>query len=64
MRKLVVSEFVSLDGVIEHPAWTRPFERTEGLAATLRLVEAKPLGAGVVVRTYQPITNEAASGPH
>ena len=25
MRKIVVSEFVSLDGVIENPAWTFPF---------------------------------------
>ncbi|HEY8601200.1 MAG TPA: dihydrofolate reductase family protein [Thermomicrobiales bacterium] len=25
MRKIVVSEFVSLDGIIEHPAWTMPF---------------------------------------
>ena len=29
MRKVVVSEFVSLDGVIEHPAWTVPFESEE-----------------------------------
>ena len=26
MRKLVVSEFVSLDGVIEEPGWTFQFE--------------------------------------
>ena len=26
MRKLVVSEFVSLDGVVEEPSWTFPFE--------------------------------------
>jgi dihydrofolate reductase len=26
MRKLVVSEFVSLDGVVEEPGWTFPFE--------------------------------------
>ncbi len=29
MRKLVVSEFVSLDGVIENPAWTVPFRSEE-----------------------------------
>lgn len=26
MRRLVVSEFVSLDGVVEDPSWTFPFE--------------------------------------
>lgn len=25
MRKIVVSEFVSLDGVMEEPQWTAPF---------------------------------------
>jgi dihydrofolate reductase len=30
MRKVVVSEFVSLDGVMENPAWTMPFRSTEG----------------------------------
>ncbi len=25
MRKIVVTEFVSLDGVVEHPAWTAPY---------------------------------------
>lgn len=29
MRKLVVSEFVSLDGVIEEPMWTFPYWRDE-----------------------------------
>lgn len=29
MRKIVVSEFISLDGVIENPAWTMPFHSTE-----------------------------------
>jgi len=29
MRKLVVSEFVSLDGVIENPDWTWPFNAEE-----------------------------------
>jgi hypothetical protein len=26
MRKLVVSEFVSLDGVVEEPSWTFQFD--------------------------------------
>jgi len=25
MRKLVVTEFLSLDGIVEHPAWTAPY---------------------------------------
>jgi hypothetical protein len=29
MRKLVVSEFVSLDGVMENPDWTWPFNTEE-----------------------------------
>lgn len=29
MRKLVVSEFLSLDGVVEDPAWSFPFESEE-----------------------------------
>lgn len=29
MRKVVVSEFISLDGVIENPAWTFQFESEE-----------------------------------
>src|SRR3954463_3422594 len=29
MRKLVVSEFMSLDGVIENPAWTFPYWNDE-----------------------------------
>lgn len=29
MRKVVVSEFVSLDGVMENPSWTFPFGTTE-----------------------------------
>jgi dihydrofolate reductase len=29
VRRLVVSEFVSLDGVVESPAWTFQFESTD-----------------------------------
>ena len=29
MRKLFVTEFVSLDGVMEHPAWTAPYWNDE-----------------------------------
>lgn len=29
MRKIVVTEFLSLDGVMEHPAWTMPYWNDE-----------------------------------
>jgi len=29
MRKIIVSEFVSIDGVMEEPAWTFPFNTSE-----------------------------------
>jgi hypothetical protein len=29
MRKVIVSEFVSLDGVMEEPAWTEPYWNDE-----------------------------------
>lgn len=46
MRKLVVSEFISLDGVVENPAWTMPywaddiaaFKGEEQMAAELLLL--------------------------
>jgi dihydrofolate reductase len=47
MRKIVVSEFVSLDGVIENPAWTVPFRSTEGEQykfAELKAADALLLG--------------------
>src|SRR5215210_921312 len=47
MRKLVVSEFVTLDGVFEDPAWTFPYRSEEGEAfklAELRAADALLLG--------------------
>ena len=47
MRKLVVSEFVTLDGVFEDPAWTFPFRSEEGEAfkfAELQAADALLLG--------------------
>ena len=47
MRKVVVSEFVSLDGVFEDPSWTFPFRSEEGEAfklAELRAADALLLG--------------------
>ncbi len=32
MSKLVVSEFLSLDGVMEHPEWTAPYRNDESTA--------------------------------
>lgn len=29
MRKIVVTEFLSLDGIMEHPAWTFPYWNDE-----------------------------------
>ena len=29
MRKVIVSEYVSLDGVVEEPAWTMPYWNDE-----------------------------------
>jgi dihydrofolate reductase len=47
MRKVVVSEFVSLDGVFEEPAWTFDFHSDEGHAfkfAELQAADALLLG--------------------
>ena len=47
MRKLVVSEFVTLDGVIEDPTWTFPFPSEEQNAfkfAELKAADALLLG--------------------
>ena len=47
MRKLVVSEFVTLDGVFEDPSWTRQFRSQEGEAfkfAELKAADALLLG--------------------
>lgn len=47
MRKIIVSEFVSLDGVMEEPEWTMPFfgeEQGQYKLAELRAVDALLLG--------------------
>jgi dihydrofolate reductase len=47
MRKVVVSEFVTLDGVIENPAWTMPFngeEQNHFKFAELKAADALLLG--------------------
>ncbi len=47
MRKVVVSEFVTLDGVFEDPAWTFPFRSEEGeryKLAELQAADALLLG--------------------
>src|SRR5215210_1965646 len=47
MRKLVVSEFVTLDGVFEDPAWTVPYRSEEGERykfAELKAADALLLG--------------------
>jgi dihydrofolate reductase len=53
MGKLVVSEFISLDGVIEEPAWSFEFDRGEE-GETFKRDELKAAGALLQGRiTYQ-----------
>lgn len=56
MRKLVVSEFLSLDGVMEAPdKWNLPFgndEREGSDQRLLSLLGAKTFSTGVVVLSY------------
>lgn len=60
MRKIVVSEFVSLDGVMEDPAWTVPFTSDEQVQFKFEeLLESDALLLGRV--TYEGF---AASWPH
>jgi dihydrofolate reductase len=52
MRKIVVTEFVSLDGVIEEPAWTFPYWNDE--TATFKGEESSASDALLLGRvTYQ-----------
>ena len=61
MARLVVSECISLDGVVQAPggepgpivlgSGTRPFDDVAD-AVTLKLVDAHPPGNGAVILTY------------
>ena len=52
MRKIVVAEFLSLDGVMEEPAWTRPYWNDE--IAKFKFDELFASGALLLGRvTYQ-----------
>jgi hypothetical protein len=60
VRKVVVSELVTLDGVIEDPGGGEGFEhagwafRSNRKTTPLRLVQATPVGPdGVVILTYE-----------
>jgi hypothetical protein len=44
MRKVVLTEFLSLDGVMEEPSWSMP---------SLSPPELRPFCTGVVLLTYQ-----------
>ena len=47
MRKVVVSEFMTLDGVIENPAWSMPYQSPEQDAfkvAEMKVADALLLG--------------------
>lgn len=50
MRKIVVSEFVSLDGVMQAPGGKKVF--AEGARLNLKLVEARPIPSGVMLMRY------------
>ena len=70
MRKVGLTMYISLDGVIEDPAWTMPYWNEEtvypvvlgsgkrlfryGSKIPLSLVDSKTFSSGVVALTYQP----------
>lgn len=52
MRTLTITEFMSLDGVVENPAWTFPYWNEE--TAAFKTVETKPSDALLLGRvTYE-----------
>jgi hypothetical protein len=53
MRKVIVSEFVSLDGVMEDPGGAEGFEHG-GWSIQLGSEEQERFKSGVVVLTYRP----------
>jgi dihydrofolate reductase len=60
MRKVIASTYITLDGVIENPAWTTPFFDDEAVAYAgeqMRAVDALLMGR----RTYEGF---AATWPH
>jgi hypothetical protein len=52
MRKLIVAEFITLDGVIQAPGGGKRLF-PEGTRLNLKLVEAAPLPTGVVYMRYR-----------
>ena len=53
MKKLVVSEFVTLDGVMEAPGGEPGHPHSGWVIKTvLRLVDSRAFGSGVMVNTY------------
>ncbi|WP_441246596.1 dihydrofolate reductase family protein [Kitasatospora sp. McL0602] len=55
MRKVIASLYITLDGIVEHPAWTAPYFNEEGAAyARTQLFAADALLLGRA--TYQGFT--------
>ncbi len=50
MGRIVVTEYVSLDGVIEGPGGGEHPDKKP-----LRLVDSKAVGPGIAVLTYEPV---------
>jgi hypothetical protein len=55
MGKTVISEFVSLDGVIEDPAGDEGFRHGGWIGEVGgRLVDTRTVGDGIAFRSYEP----------
>lgn len=55
MGKVIMSEYVSLDGAMEEPAWTMPYWNDEIAKFKFdELIDAKTFSSGVVALTYHP----------
>ena len=61
MSRIIVTEFLTLDGVMEDPGGAEGFDRggwAFDQALGLQLVEARPVGDGVLILIYQRTDKE------